>query len=159
RPPAATGRKVVIYDTDHLWGIGGDSEWVWKTVLRGGQSLFMDPCVTRIADGFPTWSADDSGALPAPCPVSQYESVRPAMGFAQALANRLDLADLAPAPQACSTGYCLVNPGVEYLVWAPMTHQRRCVWLGFLGPRVCNEPFDVDLSAARGRVDLEWIDA
>jgi hypothetical protein len=158
-PPPATGGKVVVYDTDHLWGIGGDTDWVWKTLLRGSQSLFMDPCVTRVADGFPTWSATDSAALPAPCPVSEYEDVRRAMGWAQALASQLDLARLEPAPEACSTRYCLVAPGKEYLVFAPVAHRRRRRWLGFLGPRFCTEPFDLDLSAARGSVELEWIDA
>ena len=158
-PPAATGDKVVIYDTDHLWGIGGDTDWVWRTLLRGSQSLFMDPCVTRVADGFPTWSADDPAVLAAPCPVSEYEDVRQAMGWAQLLANQLDLARLAPAPEVCSTRYCLAAPGQEYLAFAPVAHRRRRSWLGLLGPRVCTEPVTLDLSEAKGRVDLEWIDA
>lgn len=41
-PPVADGRKVVIVDTDHLWGIGGDRRWAWKSFLRGAQPSFMD---------------------------------------------------------------------------------------------------------------------
>ena len=29
-PPAATGEKIILTDTDHLWGVGGNSKWVWK---------------------------------------------------------------------------------------------------------------------------------
>ena len=42
-PPAADGTKVIITDTDHLWGIGGNSAWVWKSFLRGPNPIFMDP--------------------------------------------------------------------------------------------------------------------
>ena len=42
-PPDTGGRKVVLSDTDHLWGIGGDVVWAWKTVTRGHNPLFMDP--------------------------------------------------------------------------------------------------------------------
>src|SRR5262249_5402260 len=34
-PPAADGRKVIISDTDHIRGVGGDSVWVWKSFARG----------------------------------------------------------------------------------------------------------------------------
>nr|MCU0355906.1 DUF6298 domain-containing protein [Cytophagales bacterium] len=42
-PPANTGRKVILLDTDHLWGHGATHQWVWKSFLRGHQPLFMDP--------------------------------------------------------------------------------------------------------------------
>ena len=42
-PPPADGRKVVLNDTDHLWGIGGDLAWVWKSFTRGYNPIFMDP--------------------------------------------------------------------------------------------------------------------
>ena len=29
-PPPADGRKVSFPDTDHLWGHGGNPNWVWK---------------------------------------------------------------------------------------------------------------------------------
>src|SRR5262249_9112153 len=29
-PPAA-GTKIILSDTDHLWGVGGDRVWVWKS--------------------------------------------------------------------------------------------------------------------------------
>ena len=42
-PPAADGSKVILTDTDHLWGIGGNQAWVWKSFLRGLNPIFMDP--------------------------------------------------------------------------------------------------------------------
>ncbi len=34
-PPANDGKKVILTDTDHLWGVGGNQAWVWKSFLRG----------------------------------------------------------------------------------------------------------------------------
>jgi len=42
-PPATDGRKVILSDTDHLWGLGGSQAWVWKSFTRGYNVLFMDP--------------------------------------------------------------------------------------------------------------------
>jgi hypothetical protein len=42
-PPMADGRKVVIVDTEHLWGIGGDAAWVRKVLRAGHHLAYMDP--------------------------------------------------------------------------------------------------------------------
>jgi hypothetical protein len=42
-PPLAEGRKIVIVDTDHLWGIGGDAAWVRKVFGAGHHLAYMDP--------------------------------------------------------------------------------------------------------------------
>lgn len=42
-PPPADGRKVVLSDTDHFFGVGcKDYKWVWKTFTRGHNLLYMD---------------------------------------------------------------------------------------------------------------------
>ncbi|MBM4019608.1 MAG: hypothetical protein FJ288_15025, partial [Planctomycetes bacterium] len=42
-PAPADGAKVVLSDTDHLWGDRcKDSTWVWKTFCRGLNPLYMD---------------------------------------------------------------------------------------------------------------------
>ena len=41
-PPASNGKKVIISDTDHLFGLGGDRVWVWKIFTRGINPIFMD---------------------------------------------------------------------------------------------------------------------
>jgi hypothetical protein len=42
-PPASDGKKVILLDTDHIWGVGGGRAWVWKSFLRGHQPIWMDP--------------------------------------------------------------------------------------------------------------------
>lgn len=37
-PPAADGGKVVIIDTDRLWGLGGSAQWVWKDFTSAAQA-------------------------------------------------------------------------------------------------------------------------
>jgi hypothetical protein len=41
-PAVATGNKVSLWDTDHLCGICGSVAWVWKSLTRGHNPLFMD---------------------------------------------------------------------------------------------------------------------
>ncbi len=98
-PPVASGRKVVLTDTDHLWGVGGDRSWVWKSFCRGLNPIYMDPM-------------DDDPAR---------EDPRNAMGHVLSYAQRMDLSALTPTSDGadCSTTYCLRNPGVEYLVYQP----------------------------------------
>jgi hypothetical protein len=109
-PPAATGQKVILSDTDHLWGVGGDVPWVWKTFVRGNHPIFMDPRY-----GGP-W-------LDAPVDLPEYEAIRNAMGQTVRYSHRMNLA--ATLPQAggtsnpSSTGYCLYEAGVQYLVYQP----------------------------------------
>jgi hypothetical protein len=42
-PPLAEGGKVVITDTDHLWGHGATPSWAWRSFVRGLNPIFMDP--------------------------------------------------------------------------------------------------------------------
>jgi hypothetical protein len=103
-PPPADGRKVVLSDTDHLWGIGGNTDWVWKTFLRGHNPLFMDPYKRDILEG---------GTF------EQWEPIRRALGVVLSLSRRTDLASMTPADGAASSGYCLAKPGAEYVVYLP----------------------------------------
>lgn len=114
-PPAATGDKVILNDTDHLWGIGGNPEWVWKSFLRGMHPLFMDPY-----DGTVLSRQLDGHTL---------EAIRRAMGHVLQWARRIPLADMRPAPHAASSSYCLENPGIEYLVFHPNARDTLTVRL------------------------------
>ena len=103
-PPAGDGGKVVLNDTDHLWGIGGNQAWVWKSFLRGLNPLFMDPY-----DGVvlgkrfdPTW-----------------DSIRRSLGYTLRFAKRINLAAMMPRNDLASSTYCLADPGREYLVYLP----------------------------------------
>jgi hypothetical protein len=123
-PPASPGTKVILIDTDHLWGVGGDRAWVWKSFLRGLNPIWMDPYHS------PTWDP-----LPA-----NAEDVRRNLGYTWRYAQKMDLAAMTPRNEISSTGYCLANPGKEYLVYLPGGGEAT-----------------VDLSAARGSLAVEWM--
>ena len=103
-PPPADGSKIIITDTDHLWGIGGNQAWVWKSFTRGLNPIFMDPY-----DGVVLAKRFDP----------KWEPIRRAMGDTLRLANRMNLAAMIPRNDLTSTEYCLADPGNEYLVYAP----------------------------------------
>jgi hypothetical protein len=103
-PPPADGKKVILSDTDHLWGIGGNPDWVWKTFVRGHNPLFMDPYENRVLGKVPPDS---------------WNPVRASMGHARRLAERLDLAAMTPREDLASTRYCLADPGRQYVVYLP----------------------------------------
>ena len=101
-PPAATGSKVILSDTDHLWGIGGNVAWAWKSFCRGLNPLFVDPYDGTILNTDSKW-----------------ETVRRALGHVRTMSERVALASMAPQGGLASTHYCLADPGKEYLVYLP----------------------------------------
>jgi hypothetical protein len=126
-PPAADGKKVILTDTDHLWGIGGNAQWAWKSFLRGMNPIFMDPYDgVVLGDRFS----------------HEWEPIRVAMGMTRKLAERINLAECVPHGDLASTKYCLAEPGREYLVYLPD-----------------GDDITLDLSAARGPLMVEWINA
>jgi Putative collagen-binding domain of a collagenase len=112
-PPAADGSKVIIADTDHLWGIGGDRQWVWKSFLRGLHPIFMDGYDGK-ATGLGGAGFDTSNPT--------WVSLRRNMGYTLTYAHRIDLATMTPRGDLVSTGYCLARPaksGAAYLAYLP----------------------------------------
>jgi len=96
-PCANCSTKVVVNDTDHLWGhTGGDSIWVWRSFTRGLNVLFMEEILPS-----PTWQ----------------DSARQAMGQVLRWAARVNLAAMRPEQSLSTTGYCLADRGREYLVF------------------------------------------
>lgn len=96
-PCSACTAKVVVNDTDHLWGhTGGDNIWVWRSFTRGLNVLFMEEILPS-----PTWQ----------------DSARQAMGQTRRYAARMNLAAMKPDEKASATRYCLANRGREYLVF------------------------------------------
>lgn len=100
-PPASDGRKVVIIDTDHIGHVS--RTWVWRSFLRGHNPILMDWMHKRS----PWYSPADQ------------EAMRKAMGQTREMANRMNLSAMTPRNVLASTGYCLANPGREYLVYQP----------------------------------------
>ncbi|HZP85096.1 MAG TPA: DUF6298 domain-containing protein [Chthonomonadaceae bacterium] len=104
-PPPNEGRKVILLDTDHLWGEGGNVDWVWKSFLRGHNPLYMD----RVAAITGNKQGD----------IADAEAVRQALGDTRRYAERMNLAAMTPQQALSSTGYCLADPGKAYLVYQP----------------------------------------
>jgi hypothetical protein len=128
-PPAADGSKVILADTDHLWGEGGDDIWVWKSFCRGLHPIFMDNCADILAKkGKPE------------IPKAFMRTARLAMGQTRDYAERIDLVNMVPRNDLASSQYCLANPGKEYIVFLPD------------GGSV-----EVDLSAAAKSFSVEWL--
>ena len=128
-PPAANGSKVILVDTDHLWGEGGDRQWVWKSFTRGLNPIYMDCYSSTYCEKYPV---NDPTRL----------SVVANMGYVRNYANFMNLLAMIPrtSTSTCSTGYCLVADGLEYLVYRPAS----------------SGSVTVNLSAASGQMAYEW---
>ncbi|MDH5440386.1 MAG: DUF6298 domain-containing protein [Candidatus Bathyarchaeota archaeon] len=141
-PPAADGSKVILSDTDHLWGIGGNRSWVWKTFCRGMNPLFMDPYrevekkATEGEEGV-TWTDHLSEVDKLD---SRWDTIRRNLGYTLAMALQMNLAAMVPRSDLASTKYCLANPGVEYLIYLPE-----------------GGDIVVDLGEASGKLAVQWL--
>jgi len=146
-PPAADGSKVILTDTDHLWGIPKDDQiqdavaWVWKSLCRGLNPIFMDPYHAPEPDRNSADTAWTEHTEQKTRIDMRYEQIRRDMGKARRYADRMNLAKAVPHNQLASTEYCLANPGTEYLAYLPD------------GGTVT-----LDLSAANGELAVEWFD-
>ncbi len=99
-PPVATGNRVVLSDTDHLWGMAGNSDWVWKNFMRGNHVLnYME--LPELTDG------------------ATHEEHRASVGQVLSYVNKINLSTMTPSTSTCSTQYCMNNAGEEYLAYQP----------------------------------------
>lgn len=135
-PPAADGSKVVITDTDHLWGLGCEDGWVWKSFTRGLNPILMDPIAPFPGiDTHPSWGAINQPDNPL------WPPVRRQLGDTRLYSLRVDLNRTVPHGELASTGFCLAEPGKTYLAYLPD-----------------GGDVTLDLSAAAGQLQLEWFD-
>ena len=126
--PAADGQKVMLIDTDHIFGVGGDDSWVWKSFCRGMNPIYMDPF-------------GESARISYAKATDIYERARQAMGQTRRYAEQMNLATMTPQNGLASTSYCLAAPGAEYLAFQPE-----------------GGPFTVDLTDCAGALSVEWLD-
>jgi len=101
-PPPADGLKVIISDSDHLASELKNPSWIWKSMTRGLNPIFMD--------AYPPLDTLGSADVTA---------IRKNMGYARIYAEKMDLLSMMPRADLTSTRYGLANPGVEYLVYQP----------------------------------------
>jgi Chitobiase/beta-hexosaminidase C-terminal domain/Family of unknown function (DUF6298)/Putative collagen-binding domain of a collagenase len=118
-PPLAAGSKVIFSDMDpKLLASGPSYPLVWKSFMRGLNPIYLESDLLNP-------SAD--------------ENVRNSMGYTLQYSQLVELSSMSPNSKLCSSGYCLVNPGFEYLVYLPGGGTVR-----------------VDLSAASGSFVVSW---
>jgi len=137
-PPAWNTNKVSVLDTDHIWGVGGNVAWAWKSFLRGHNPIFMDPY-----DGLVLGKPGDAS----------WEPLRRALGHTRRLAERVNLAALTPQSDLASTKYCLANRGAEYLVYQPRAGEAFSVEL--TAGQYRTEWFDVAKGLETGGAPIE----
>jgi len=132
-PDAATGNKVILIDTDHLWGEAlppSPSVWVWKSFTRGLNVLFMDCYKAEFCD---VYNVNSPNRL----------SLVANLGYTLKYSKRMDLEGTIPqsgGTNPCSTGFCLYKAGFEYLIYRPSG----------------GGDITVNLSAASGQFSYEW---
>jgi hypothetical protein len=123
--------KVILTDSDHIYGECLDGPWVYKSFCNGvGGIAYMDPW-----DGkdYPHMASNyDSSA-------SSWVGARKAMGHVQVLANALNVIDMRPTPNLSSTGYCL-SGNKKWIVYQPGSGN-----------------FTVNLSFTTDSLNVRWI--
>ncbi len=120
-PPAADGRKVVVSDTDHLWGHGGNYRWAWKSFTRGLNLLFMDPWWPlggRLDPVKASWMFQ-GGISKDQRDYPDWELLRQNMGVIRRVSEEIDLAAMVPREDLASTRFCLAAEGEAYVVYLP----------------------------------------
>jgi len=123
--PDEAARCPVILDTDHLWGVGGRSDWAWKSFCRGYNPIYMDPRPDPPSGFFvhPRWPSPSDPGL------------RRELGAIRRLAAKLDLRQARPCNDIASSGYCIGVRGAQYIAFQPSAR-----------------PVSLDLSAGTWRV-------
>lgn len=100
-PPVNNGSKIIVNDTDHLWGCGGSGSWVWKSFTRGLHPIYMD------------------GYYPGTVGCEPNLDIRKQMGNTRLFALRMNLANAVPSTTLANTGWCLADAGDAYLIYSP----------------------------------------
>lgn len=117
-PPLAGGDKVLLSDpSPAILSSATAYQWVWKSFMRGFNPVFQ---LSDLAN-----SSIDERALNS-------------MAWTLNITQSADISSMSPSDTVCSTGYCLVNPGLEYLAYAQTGGVK------------------VDLSGAKGDFIVTW---
>jgi hypothetical protein len=110
-PAAGDGRKVILYDTDHVCGTCANTDWIWMAFVDGLNPILMDAYDNR---------AVGLGARPGERerdPFSRaFRIARRNLGYTLTLATTWPLAAMTPRPDLASTGLCLTG-AAHYVVF------------------------------------------
>jgi len=110
--PDYAGQKVSMPDSDHILPYHCGYPWVWQMLMRGGNPTLLEGNAFFPDHTEPDNPSDTTGAT------LTYEA-RIRMGDTRTYATKLHLGQAVPHPELTSTGYALVWPGEEYLVYQP----------------------------------------
>ena len=99
----AGGSKVVIVDTDHVFGEGGNADWVWQQFLAGNNTAYMEGLN---GTGIP---GADNVFIP------DQPSGQLGMTETAGYAARLNLMYAVPSSSSCSNHACMINPGHQFI--------------------------------------------
>jgi hypothetical protein len=120
-PPVAAGGKVLLVQPgSNLLDSSSGHQSVWKRFARGFNVIDKEP--DSLTPGI-------------------VESVHGAITQTLAYSQIINLGIMTPSDLACSTGYCLLKSGAEYLVYLP------------IGGSVT-----IDLSGAQQNFSTDWFD-
>ena len=129
----SAGAAIDVYDTDHLYGIGGSAIDAWSVFTRGaGGYAYMDSWDNLFLD---------CSGLGHPI-----QNLRDNLGYILAIANLVDLLHTVPqdgGTSPCQTGYCLKPASGSY-------HQYIC-----FQPNSGN--FTLDLTGESGTFDIRKV--
>lgn len=137
-PPPADGAKVSIVDSDHVWGLGGQSvDWCWQVFTRGHNLWSMDSLKNPGIAGSPP-STNTS-----PEQAAAEDAAREGIRQTRMASEMVDLRGARSRGALCSTGFLLADPADgDFVAYAP-----------------AGGAFTLDLSGAAGkRLAAWWVD-
>ena len=121
--------KPVFTDTDHFYGLGGGTDWLWGAFMQGNNPLSMDDMESTGLTGNLSYAG-----IWDPTKLVQMIQNRTAIQQTRTVASMVDLTAMTPQGALASTGLCLADTaGSMYLVYASS-----------------GESITVDLSSASG---------
>jgi hypothetical protein len=147
-PPQATGDKVVILDTDHLYNNLDSYDWqsnppdpdldnrarrtwVWKSFTRGYNPIYMDQMYLPPTDFGGASISQAVGSSPPIEHSPHADDVRKAMGHTRSYADRMNLIEMTPQRALSSTDYALAKLGQEYLIYQPILGEFTVVFANY----------------------------
>jgi hypothetical protein len=124
-PAEARESKVVINDTDHSYswnrmkadGRNAQRAWAWENFAQGNNLAFMDPYLV-VWPGRNSPGGKNTDLKVGTTTDPYWDEIRNALTDVRNYAKKIDLANLTPRGSLSTSGFCLANPGSEYLVFS-----------------------------------------
>ena len=136
--PPLNSTKPGFADTDHIRPNGADIDvWAWRAFIRGYNVIHMDDLGGVVTGGGALAAGDITGPDGQPYDVKLRRGMKQVSNYAA----RCDLRTTVAHDALASPGFCIANPGTQYLALAPS-----------------GGTFTVDLSAGSGHsFTVEWL--